>query len=129
MTSHSSTHAAGDDSHSEPGRVKLFVIIALILGVITALEIAVLFMPIIDPVRIAMLVVFSLVKFALVIFIFMHLKWDRLFCTLLFLMGLSLASGTVTILIHVFKVKDSVPLTSHASITAPAQLDAVSRTA
>ena len=129
MSSPSNVHAADGDSHEAHKRQKLFVIIAVVLGIITALEIAVLFMPIIDPVRIAMLVVFSIIKFALVIFIFMHLRWDRLFCTILFLTGLSLAGGTVTILLKVFGSKDSIPLTSHASITAPAQLDAISRTA
>ncbi len=109
-------------AHADPSRTRIFVQIAVILAVITGLEIGVLFMPLIDPVRIALLVVFSVVKFLLVIFIFMHLRWDRAFCTILFFIGLSLASGTVAILLKVFKSHDSIPLSSHASITAPARV-------
>ncbi len=47
-----------------------------------------------------------------VIFYFMHLRWDKPFCTILFFIGLVLAGGTVWALIALFAVKDSFPLTS-----------------
>jgi len=44
----------------------------------------------------------------------MHLRWDRVFCTLLFLIGLVLALGTVAALLALFQSEASVPLTSPA---------------
>jgi cytochrome c oxidase subunit IV len=45
-----------------------------------------------------------------VIFIFMHLKWDKMFCTILFFIGLVLATGTVGALMAIFSAHDSIPL-------------------
>jgi len=56
-------------------------------------------------------VLLSVVKFMFVIFFFMHLRWDRVFCTILFFIGLVLAGGTMWALLHLFAVKDSIPLT------------------
>ena len=47
---------------------------------------------------------------ALVIFYFMHLRWDKPFCTIMFFIGLVLASGTTWALLELFMVKDSLPL-------------------
>jgi len=44
------------------------------------------------------------------IFYFMHLRWDKPFCTILFFIGLILAAGTVWALLALFMVKDSLPL-------------------
>jgi cytochrome c oxidase subunit 4 len=55
------------------------------------------------------------VKFLCVIFVFMHLRWDRVFCTLLFLIGLVLALGTVAALLALFQSEASIPLTSSST--------------
>ena len=58
------------------------------------------------------LVVLSVVKFLFVIFYFMHLRWDKAFCTILFFIGLILAGGTMWGLIMLFAIDDSIPLTA-----------------
>jgi len=56
--------------------------------------------------------VLSAVKFLLVIFYFMHLKWDKVFCTILFFIGLVLAMGTVAALLALFGAEASIPLSA-----------------
>ncbi len=111
----STAHASVSDiagNEPEKSKVRIFVQVAVILAVITAIEIGVIFLPAASWVRAGILFALSIVKFLLVIFVFMHLHWDRLFCTILFFIGLSLAGGTVAALLAVFRGKDSVPLTS-----------------
>jgi len=57
------------------------------------------------------LVVLSVVKFMMVIFIFMHLKWDKVFCTILFFIGLILGGGTLLALVALANMDASIPLT------------------
>jgi len=42
------------------------------------------------------------VKFMFVIFYFMHLRWDKVFCTILFFIGLILGGFTMWALLHLF---------------------------
>jgi hypothetical protein len=44
----------------------------------------------------------------------MHLRWDKVFCTLLFFIGLVLALGTVAALLALFQSEASVPLSTPA---------------
>ena len=60
------------------------------------------------------LVILSIVKFLFVIFYFMHLRWDKAFCTILFFIGLVLAGGTVWALLRIFSMEERKPLTSEA---------------
>jgi len=55
------------------------------------------------------LAILSLAKFMFVIFIFMHLRWDKVFCTLLFFLGLVLAGGTAIALHALFSATASKP--------------------
>jgi cytochrome c oxidase subunit 4 len=50
----------------------------------------------------------------MVIFWFMHLKFDKAFCTILFFIGMTLAGGTVGALMLLFGTEDSIPLTAEA---------------
>jgi cytochrome c oxidase subunit 4 len=45
-----------------------------------------------------------------VIFYFMHLRWDKPFCTILFFIGLILAGGTMWALLLLFNAEASLPL-------------------
>jgi len=104
-------------------RYQLFVSVAILLAFITGAEILAIWLPWVHWFLIAALVVLSVVKFSYVIFVFMHLRWDRLLCTLLFVMGLLLAGGTGWALIRLFAAEASVPLTSQpepALAVAPA---------
>jgi cytochrome c oxidase subunit 4 len=89
-----------------------FVQIAMVLSVITGIEIVLVYLPFAKWLIISTLVVLSAVKFLFVIFIFMHLKWDKMFCTILFFIGLVLAIGTVAALLALFGSEASTPLTS-----------------
>ena len=109
------TSAAPADSHGHgESKFHIFVQIAMILAVITGVEIVLVYLPIAKWLVIATLAVLSLVKFLFVIFFFMHLKWDKLFCTILFFIGLVLAGGTVWALLALFAAESSKPLETAA---------------
>ncbi len=82
----------------------------MLLAVITGVEIAVIGLPFATWLLVSVLVVLSLVKFMFVIFFFMHLRWDKVFCTILFFIGLILAGGTMWALLKLFAAESSVPL-------------------
>jgi cytochrome c oxidase subunit IV len=113
MSAAHSTPAAHATEHApEDGKFHLFVQIAMILAVITGVEIVLVYIPLAKWLLITMLVTLSVVKFMLVIFWFMHLKFDKLFCTIMFFIGLVLAGGTVAALMAIFSSQDSIPLTA-----------------
>ena len=93
-------------------RYQLFVSVAILLAFITGAEIVAIWLPWVHWFLLAVLLILSVVKFSYVIFIFMHLRWDRRLCTILFLMGLFLAGGTGWALLRLFAAGDSLPLTS-----------------
>jgi len=109
-----STHSAIPASTLPPEQSKfhLFVQIAMVLAVITGVEIVLVYMPFMKWLIVSSLVVLSAVKFLFVIFVFMHLKWDKAFCTILFFIGLILALGTAAALLALFGSEASTPLTS-----------------
>jgi cytochrome c oxidase subunit 4 len=110
MSAHAPTaHAAHDDSH-DVSKYQIYVQIAMLLAVITGIEIIVVYLPFAKWLIITTLVVLSTVKFMFVIFYFMHLRWDKPFCTILFFIGLVLASGTMWALLTLFAAEASLPL-------------------
>ena len=113
MSAHAATapHAA-HAAHHDDGKFHLFVQIAMILAVITGVEIVLIYIPLAKWLIVTSLVVLSLVKFLMVIFWFMHLKFDKAFCTILFFIGMVLAGGTVAALMLLFSARDSVPLSA-----------------
>ena len=99
------TSANTMDPHLREEHQKYFtffnVSIALIL--ITAVELVIIYVPLNPVFVLTSLVVMSLVKFLAVIWWFMHLRWDLILCTLVFLTGMFIASGTVTALMFLFE--------------------------
>ena len=91
--SHGGGHAiaahAGDE-HAHPGP-KTYVLVALILCVITAVEVWVYYIPALLPYIFPILIVLSLVKFVMVVGWFMHLKFDHISFTWYFAGGIVLA--------------------------------------
>ncbi|MGE0493641.1 MAG: cytochrome C oxidase subunit IV family protein [Vulcanimicrobiota bacterium] len=92
-----------------------YTIVALVLGLITAFEVAVLYPPLAhaqDTPKIVLLVVLSVLKFVLVVALFMHLWQDPFLYTALFGLGLVLACGTMVALVTLLGVysppKDAV---------------------
>jgi cytochrome c oxidase subunit 4 len=89
-----------------------YVQIAMVLAVITGTEILLIFLPFGKWLVIGSLVALSAVKFMLVISFFMHLRWDRLLCTGIFVVGLILGGGTMLALVRLFGAAASIPLSS-----------------
>jgi cytochrome c oxidase subunit IV len=114
----SASHAAvphapvqhGHDDHHDVSKFQIYVQIAMLLAVITGIEIAIVYFPWAKWLLITLLVVLSVVKFMFVIFYFMHLRWDKPFCTILFFIGLGIAGGTMWGLLALFGAEASVPL-------------------
>ena len=61
--------------------------IALFLGVVTAIEVAVPYIPALDPVRVPLLIVLAAIKFGTVVSFFMHLRYDKKLYRTLLLFG------------------------------------------
>jgi cytochrome c oxidase subunit 4 len=114
----SPAHAAA--SHA-PGESKfhIFVQLAMILSIITGVEIIMVYLPFAHWLLFGTLATLSAVKFMFVIFYFMHLRWDKAFCTVLFFIGLILAGGTMWALLKIFGADASKPLTMAYRHQAP----------
>ena len=102
---------AHDVGHDE-NKFSLYIEIAMLLAVITGVEIISIYLPFAKWMIVTALVTLSAVKFMFVIFYFMHLRWDKPFCTILFFIGLILAGGTMWALLQLFGVQASLPLPS-----------------
>jgi cytochrome c oxidase subunit IV len=106
---------APDTGHElEQSKFWIFVQIAMLLAVITGLELVTVYLPFMRWILFTVLVVLSTVKFMFVILYFMHLRWDKAFCTILFFIGLVLAGGTMWALLKLFGADASKPLTMTA---------------
>src|SRR5580698_6399980 len=105
----------------EKSKFGLYVEIAMLLAVITGLELVTVYLPFVRWLLFWVLVVLSTVKFMFVIFYFMHLRWDRAFCTILFFIGLVLAGATMWALLRLFGAEASKPLTM-GILEAPASV-------
>jgi cytochrome c oxidase subunit 4 len=105
------SHAPGHHGHGDHdvSKFQIYVQIAMLLAVITGIEIAIVYIPWAKWIIVTALVVLSAVKFLFVIFYFMHLRWDKPFCTILFFIGLAIAGGTMWGLLAVFSAEASLP--------------------
>jgi cytochrome c oxidase subunit IV len=111
----SASHAAvshghhHDDTSHDVSKFQIYVQIAMLLAIITGIEIVAVYLPFPKWLLVTALVVMSTVKFMFVIFYFMHLRWDKPFCTILFFIGLGLAAGTMWGLLALFGSEASAP--------------------
>lgn len=83
---------------------KEYVRIAIILAVITALEVAVYYVDAVRDLLIPLLFLFSLIKFTLVVLWFMHLKFDSRTYARFFVLGLAGAITLYLIVLLTFRV-------------------------
>lgn len=103
------SHAAAEHEPGHPG-VRLYIDIAIVLTIITSLEVAVWYIKwmhhhhLLAPV----LLILSAVKFVLVVGIYMHLKFDDRRFTVVFAFGLFVAIGIVLALYTLFKYHELV---------------------
>ena len=110
MSDHAATATAHDHGHHDENKFPLYVQIAMLLAVITGVEIIAVYLPFPKWTIVTALITLSTVKFMFVIFYFMHLRWDKPFCTILFFIGLVLAGGTMWALLQLFSANASLPL-------------------
>lgn len=97
----STEHRPQERAHPTPAR---YVAIASILAVITIVEVAVIYQDLFNGLVIAILIILSATKFALVAMFYMHLRYDsRLFSTM-FVAGLLLAVSLLIALLALFRV-------------------------
>jgi cytochrome c oxidase subunit 4 len=95
------TPADHPTGHAHPGD-KQYVVIALILGLFTALEVMTYFVDF-GAAAIPTLLVLMVVKFSMVVLYFMHLKFDSPVFIRLFATGLTLAVIVYAIMLSAFQ--------------------------
>ena len=89
--------------HSHPSPVK-YVGIAVLLAVITGLEVALYYIPMPEGLMVAFLMVLAVLKFTMVGAFFMHLKFDSPMLRKLFITGIILAGVVYTIALLTLRV-------------------------
>ena len=101
-----SSHAASAATHA-PGEghatFQTYIRVAVVLGILTAIEIGALYVPGLPKhILVALLLVFSVIKFALVVAFFMHLRYDSKLLTALFVGPLLIAMIIILALMALF---------------------------
>ncbi len=94
------THA---DEHAHP-TAGVYIRIAVILTILTVIEVGVFYVPAFHPVLAPVLLSLSAIKFAIVVMFYMHLRMDSKFFTLLFGGPLLLAGAVMLGLMFLFGV-------------------------
>ena len=92
-----------EQEHAHPSW-KFYVMIGLVLTIITAVEVAIFYIPQLATVLVPTLLVLSLAKFIMVVMFYMHLKFDHAVFSRVFVAPLFLAVLVVVSLIILFKV-------------------------
>jgi len=93
--------AHGGTGHQHPGEKK-YIQIALILAAITLAEVGLSYWDAVKSFRAPLLIAMSIVKFAIVVAFFMHLRFDSRLFRRLFVAGISLAIFCFTIVLTTF---------------------------
>jgi len=81
------------DRGGEHATVGTYIRVALVLTVVTALEVGVIYVRQLAPIIVPLLLAMSAAKFALVVLFFMHLRYESRVLTFLFVGPLLLAVG------------------------------------
>ena len=103
MSSAEATGSEHDQHEGGHASIGFYWMIAGILTVITAVEVAIFYIEALAPVLVPVLLVLSTAKFAMVVMFFMHLKSDSKVFSVLFLSGLSLAVFVVAMMIILYQ--------------------------
>jgi cytochrome c oxidase subunit 4 len=95
-------HQLADHEHEHPTWTQ-YKWVALVLTVITAIEVWVYYTPFKDsPLFVPVLLIMSAVKFAIVVLFYMHLRYDHKLFKALFTGPLIIAVCTITALLFLF---------------------------
>jgi cytochrome c oxidase subunit IV len=91
------------DDHAHPGTMT-YVVVGIILAILTALEVAVIYIPALSAVALPILLVLTTAKFALVVMYYMHLKMDNPIFTWVFVAPMMLTVFLIVALVILFRV-------------------------
>ena len=94
--------AAHDAQHAHPGSAES-IRIAIILAVITAVEVALYYVPLESYIIVPILFILSIGKFILVAAYFMHLKFDNRIFTTFFIGGLVMTVAAFIAVLAMFR--------------------------
>ena len=97
------SHTEGGTAHDHPGEGK-YIKVALFLAVITGIEVAFSYWEAVEGILAPSLIAMSVVKFAVVVGYFMHLKFDSRLFRRLFVAGICLAIFCFTVMLTSFHV-------------------------
>ena len=92
-----------EELHDHPTPRK-YVWIAVILAIVTAVEVAIYYVPALEDFLVPMLIVFATIKFIMVALYFMHLKFDSKLFRRFFVTGIVLAFFVFTVVLVLFFV-------------------------
>jgi cytochrome c oxidase subunit 4 len=98
VVEHTAAHAS-EEHHPGPAT---YLLIGLILLILTIMEVSVVYMPALAWVLIPILMVLMVIKFALVVMFFMHLKFDNRLFSALFTAPLLIAASITLALMALF---------------------------
>ncbi len=97
-------HADHDEDHIEHPSPAQYWLIALILAIITAVEVGASYISALEgPVLVSILLILGGVKFAMVVALFMHLKFDKPLYRSFFLIGLFGAIAMFVVVLLTFE--------------------------
>jgi cytochrome c oxidase subunit 4 len=101
-----SAEAGGSSAAHEAGHASIatYVVIGIVLTVITAVEVAVFYIPQLDRVLVPTLLTLSAAKFVIVVLFYMHLRFDSPIFRRVFFGPMFLAVTVVVALVILFKV-------------------------
>ena len=100
MSANSST-TPRQPAHPTPAR---YTAIAVVLAVITIIEVAIVYQEFLRPVLLPILLILSAAKFAVVAMFYMHLRFDDRLFSIFFVVGLVLATFVLIALLILFRV-------------------------
>ena len=103
MASESLAHGHHEIAHEEAHATnQTYIRVAIILAIITAVEVLIYYMPTVRGFLVPMLIVLSLAKFAAVVGYFMHLKYDSRLFRFMFVAGLIVTLAVFLAMIAMF---------------------------
>ena len=96
-------HSEVQDQHRHP-TVATYLSVAVVLAVITVIEVGVFYVPVFKAILAPVLLTLSAVKFTLVVMFFMHLKSDHRLFAVVFTLPLMIAAAVIVALLFLFGV-------------------------
>jgi cytochrome c oxidase subunit 4 len=93
----------------EHASVKTYLVVAAVLGIVTAVEVAIFYVDALKPILVPLLLTLSAAKFTLVVGFFMHLKYDSNVFRGLFIGPLFVAVAIILAMLALFGVFSGGP--------------------